>query len=72
MILSFNFRNLAGRVSTFGIPIGLFFMIYPAMTKVHMKEILSGMRDLKKLGLVVVLNYAVAPFLVAGLAYLFF
>lgn len=72
VILSFNFRNLAGGVSTFGIPIGLFFMIYPAMTKVHMKEILSGMRDLKKLGLMVVLNYAVAPFLVAGLAYLFF
>jgi len=70
--LSFKGSTMIGTVSTFGIPIGLFFMIYPAMTKVHLKEILVGMKDVKKLGLMVFLNYAIAPFLVAGLAYLFF
>ncbi|MCL4412612.1 MAG: bile acid:sodium symporter [Candidatus Thermoplasmatota archaeon] len=70
--LSFKGSNLIGTVSTFGIPIGLFFMIYPAMTKVHLKEILGGMKDVRKLGLMIFLNYAIAPFLVAGLAYLFF
>ncbi|MEM0136764.1 MAG: bile acid:sodium symporter [Thermoplasmatales archaeon] len=69
--LSFNASHYSGSISTYGIPIGLFFMIYPAMTKVHIKEIASGMKDLKKLGLMVFLNYAIAPFLVAALAYLF-
>ncbi len=69
--LSFNANKYSGGVATFGIPIGLFFMIYPAMTKVHVKEIGRGMKDVKKLGLMVFLNYAIAPFLVAGLAYIF-
>ncbi|MCL4332445.1 MAG: bile acid:sodium symporter [Candidatus Thermoplasmatota archaeon] len=70
--LSFRASNYIAGVSTFGIPIGLFFMIYPAMTKVHLKEILGGMKDIRKLGLMVFLNYAIAPFLVAGLGYFFF
>ncbi len=72
LALSFKGSNLIGTISTFGIPIGLFFMIYPAMVKVHLKEILGGMKDVRKLGLMIFLNYAIAPFLVAGLAYLFF
>lgn len=70
--LSFRASGYTGGVSVYGIPIGLFFMIYPAMTKVHLKEILGGMKDVKKLGLMVLLNYAIAPFLVAALAYIFF
>ena len=59
-------------VATFGIPVGLFFMIYPAMTKVRLGDIGKSVKDLKTIGMMVFLNYAVAPFLVAGLAYLFF
>jgi len=47
-------------------------MIYPAMTKVGIKKIARSFRDLKSVGLMVFLNYAIAPFLVAGLAYFFF
>lgn len=76
MIVGIEFSFKAGgssvAIATYGIPFGLFFMIYPAMTKVHLKEILKGIKDFRKLGLMVFLNYAIAPFLVAGLAYLFF
>ncbi len=70
--LSFKASTYIAGVSEFGISIGLFFMIYPAMTKVRLNEILKGMKDVKKLGLMVLLNYAIAPFLVAALAYVFF
>ena len=70
--LSFKASAYRLNISTYGIPFGLFFMIYPAMTKVHLREIGKSLKDTKKLGLMVLLNYAIAPFLVAGLAYLFF
>jgi ACR3 family arsenite transporter len=70
--LSFEAPGLSISISSYGIPFGLFFMIYPAMTKVHLREIGKSLKDTKKLGLMVLLNYAIAPFLVAGLAYLFF
>lgn len=59
-------------ISEFGIPFGLFFMIYPAMTRIHISELGKSLRNLKTVGIMVLLNYAVAPFLVAGLGYLFF
>lgn len=59
-------------LSTYGIPIGLFFMIYPAMVKVKIVELGRSFKNIKSVGLMVALNYLVAPFLVAGLAYSFF
>lgn len=70
--LGINFSTVRGLVSVYGIPFGLFFMIYPAMTRVHISELGKSLRDMKSIGLMVFLNYAIAPFLVAALAYLFF
>ena len=72
LLLGLNVRVYSSSVATYGIPVGLFFMIYPAMTKVRLEELGKSIRDFKTLGLVVLLNYVVDPFLVAGLAYLFF
>ena len=58
-------------VATYGIPVGLFFIIYPAMTKVRLNELGKSLRNVKTVGLMVMLNYAIAPFLVAGIAYFF-
>ena len=65
-------QTMTGTVTTYGIPFGLFFMIYPAMTKVRLNELGNSVRDPKSVGTMVLLNYAVAPFLVAGLGYFFF
>jgi ACR3 family arsenite transporter len=72
LLLGLKVRVYSSSVATYGIPVGLFFMIYPAMTKVRLEELGKSIRDFKTLGLVVLLNYVVDPFLVAGLAYLFF
>ncbi len=69
--LGFKFRSESSLVATFGIPVGLFFMIYPAMTKVRLGEMRESMKDVRTVGLMVFLNYAIAPFLVAGIAYFF-
>ncbi len=72
LLLGISQSSLSGPLSDYGIPIGIFFMIYPAMTKIHFRELGSSIRDVRTVGLMVFLNYAIAPFLVAGLAYLFF
>ncbi len=72
IMLSFKFKKEGNTVGVFGIPLGLFFMIYPAMTKVGIERIARSFKDMKSVGLMVFLNYAIAPFLVAGIAYLFF
>ncbi|MCL4447982.1 MAG: bile acid:sodium symporter [Candidatus Thermoplasmatota archaeon] len=69
--LGFKFKAGDSIVATYGIPIGLFFMIYPAMTKVRLNELGKSLRNVKTVGLMVLLNYAIAPFLVAGIAYFF-
>ncbi|HEU24344.1 arsenic resistance protein [Athalassotoga sp.] len=79
VVVAIIFGLLLGRytkgneeISTYGIPVGLFFMIYPAMVKVKISELGKSFKNIKSVGLMVVLNYLVAPFLVAGLAYAFF
>jgi ACR3 family arsenite transporter len=54
-----------------GVPIGLFAMMYPAMTNVRLGEVGSAFRSPRQLALVLVFNYLVAPFLMLGLANLF-
>jgi ACR3 family arsenite transporter len=55
-----------------GIPIGLFFMIYPAMTKIDMGELKKAAKSPKQTGIIVFFNYAINPFLLFALGYVFF
>jgi ACR3 family arsenite transporter len=54
-----------------GVPIGLFAMMYPAMTNVRLGEVGHAFRSPRQLAVVLVFNYLVAPFLMLGLANLF-
>jgi ACR3 family arsenite transporter len=54
-----------------GVPIGLFAMMYPAMTNVRLGEVGAAFRSPRQLALVLAFNYLVAPFLMVGLANLF-
>ncbi len=72
LLLGLRVSSVSGPLSDYGIPVGIFFMIYPAMTRIHIRELGRSIRDIRTVGLMVFLNYAIAPFLVAGLAYLFF
>jgi ACR3 family arsenite transporter len=55
-----------------GIPIGLFFMIYPAMTKIEISELKKAVKSPKQTSIIIFFNYAVNPFLLFGLGYVFF
>jgi arsenite transporter len=54
-----------------GVPIGLFAMMYPAMTNVRLGEVGATFRSPRQLAVVLAFNYLVAPFLMLGLANLF-
>jgi len=54
-----------------GVPIGLFAMMYPAMTNVRLGEVGIAFRSPRQLGVVLAFNYLVAPFVMFGLANLF-
>lgn len=71
LVLGTGFRSESSSVATYGIPVGLFFMIYPAMTKVRLNEMGKSLKNIRTIGLMVFLNYAIAPFLVASIAYFF-
>src|SRR5512137_2966592 len=55
-----------------GIPIGLFLMIYPAITKIELGELKKALKSKKQVGIIVFFNYAVNPFLLYFLGWLFF
>jgi ACR3 family arsenite transporter len=55
-----------------GIPIGLFLMIYPAMTKIELGELKAAIKSKKQVGIIVFFNYAVNPFLLFALGYVSF
>ena len=54
-----------------GVPIGLFAMMYPAMTNVRLGEVGVALRSPRQLAVVLAFNYLVAPFLMYGLAAIF-
>ena len=54
-----------------GEPIGLFLMMYPAMTNVRLTEVGQAFRSPRQLGVVMILNYLVAPFFMLLLANIF-
>ena len=55
-----------------GIPIGLFLMIYPAMTKIEMTELKDAIRSKKQVAVIAFFNYAINPFLLYLLGFVFF
>lgn len=55
-----------------GIPIGLFFMIYPAMTKIEIGELKKAFKSPKQTSVIVFFNYLINPFLLFGLGFVFF
>ena len=71
LALGFWIRSGSSIVDAYGIPVGLFFLIYPAMAKVRLDEMGRSVRNIRTVGQMVLLNYAIAPFLVAGIAYFF-
>lgn len=54
-----------------GVVIGLFLMMYPAMTKIRFEDLGKSARSPKQLLIVLFFNYAVAPFFMLVLAKLF-
>jgi arsenite transporter len=58
-------------VLSLGVPVGLFAMMYPAMTNVRLDEVGDAFRSPRQLGVVLVFNYLVAPFVMLGLANVF-
>jgi arsenite transporter len=55
-----------------GIPIGLFLMIYPAMTKIELGELKDALKSKRQVGVIAFFNYAVNPFLLYFLGFIFF
>ncbi len=54
-----------------GVVIGLFMMIYPAMTNVRVEDLKSAIRSPKQIGVVAFFNYLIAPFFMYFLATIF-
>ncbi|MGZ8563183.1 MAG: arsenic resistance protein [Candidatus Limnocylindria bacterium] len=66
-----TFQLTVPNAISLGVPIGLFAMMYPAMTNVRLGEVGEAVRAPRQLGLVLVFNYLIAPFVMLGLANLF-
>ncbi|MEM2938079.1 MAG: hypothetical protein QXL95_02525, partial [Thermoplasmata archaeon] len=49
LFLGFKFKAESVYAATYGIPIGLFFMIYPAMSKVILRDFFKSLKDLKSI-----------------------
>lgn len=54
-----------------GVPIGLFLMMYPAMTNVRLGEVGTAFRSPRQLAVVLFFNFAIAPFFMLLLANIF-
>jgi len=66
---SYDFN--VGNTLALGVVAGLFLMIYPAMTNVHVDDLGKAFRSPKHLLIVAVANYAIAPFFMFALAEVF-
>ncbi len=55
-----------------GVVVGLFLMMYPAMTNIRFEDLGKAVRSKRQLFTVLFFNFAVAPFLMYALANLFF
>lgn len=63
-----TFELTAPNVISLGVPLGLFAMMYPAMTNVRLGEVGGAFRAPRQLAVVLVFNYLIAPFVMLGLA----
>jgi ACR3 family arsenite transporter len=66
-----RFLPQVGKALEPGIPLGLFVMIYPAMTKLELGEIRKALRDWKAAAIVIFFNYAFNPFLLYLFGWIF-
>ncbi|MBI3747638.1 MAG: arsenic resistance protein [Chloroflexi bacterium] len=66
-----TFELTVSNAISLGVPIGLFAMMYPAMTNVRLGEVGDAFRSPRQLAVVLVFNYLVAPFIMFSLANLF-
>lgn len=60
-----------GNSLALGVVLGLFLMMYPAMTNVRLEELGTALRSPKHVAIVAFFNYAIAPFFMWALARLF-
>jgi ACR3 family arsenite transporter len=70
-ILAGRFVLSVPNAISLGVPLGLFAMMYPAMTNVRLDEIGQAFRSPRQLLTVLFFNYAIAPFFMLLLANLF-
>lgn len=66
-----TFEPTVANAISLGVPIGLFAMMYPAMTNVRLGEVGIAFRSPRQLAVVLAFNYLVAPFLMFGFANVF-
>jgi ACR3 family arsenite transporter len=66
-----TFQLTVPNAISLGVPIGLFAMMYPAMTNVRLGEVGAAFRSPRQLGVVLFFNYLVAPFVMLALANVF-
>jgi len=66
-----TFQPSVPALISLGVPIGLFAMMYPAMTNVHLGEVGDAFRSPRQLAVVLLFNYLVAPFVMLALANVF-
>jgi ACR3 family arsenite transporter len=70
-IVGGTFELTVPNAISLGVPIGLFLMMYPAMTNVRVTEIGQAFRSPRQLGVVLFFNFLVAPFFMLLLANVF-
>ena len=63
-----TFEPTVANAISLGVPLGLFAMMYPAMTNVRLTEVGQAFRSPRQLGVVLFFNFAVAPFFMLLLA----
>jgi len=66
-----TFQPTVANAISLGVPIGLFAMMYPAMTNVRVTEVGDAFRSPRQLATVLFFNFAVAPFFMLLLANVF-
>jgi arsenite transporter len=70
-IVGGTFQPTIANAISLGVPIGLFAMMYPAMTNVRVTEVGHAVRSPRQLATVLLFNYLIAPFFMLGLANIF-
>ncbi len=66
-----KFLPQVGKALQPGIPLGLFVMIYPAMTKLKLGEVKNAVKDWKPAAIVIFFNYFFNPFLLYLIGWVF-